>query len=185
MERDTEFLLQRLKNEGKIQAFQMQGLKEDPQAEVILNGGLVNMTKFARQQKKFGEDHGLSRVTEKLLHEQIARSTFVAQGGGERALSSQRSPTRDQRKSAGIDVGPEVSPMDGNESDQGHHTFNDQSSPFKKVNPNNFVADDEQQQTQKHLNLDQIKLLSDQRKEDELRKSVEGAKRSESANAMQ
>ena len=48
MDFDTECLLKALKDEGKIQAYRLQGTQEDPQAEVVLNGGLVNMTKFSR-----------------------------------------------------------------------------------------------------------------------------------------
>lgn len=52
IDHNTENLLNTLRDEGKIQAFKFQGTPEDPQAEVILNGGLVNMTKFTRMKKK-------------------------------------------------------------------------------------------------------------------------------------
>jgi hypothetical protein len=42
----VENLLNLLKKDGKITAFRLQGTQEDPQAEVILNGGLVSMSKY-------------------------------------------------------------------------------------------------------------------------------------------
>ena len=55
IDHNTENLLNTLRNEGRIQAFKFQGTPEDPQAEVILNGGLVNMSKFTRMKKKQDE----------------------------------------------------------------------------------------------------------------------------------
>ncbi len=69
----TQQLLIALKNEGKIQAYRLQGTREAPEAEVILNGGLVNMAKFTRIQKKNNEEHGLGRVTNQILKEQNQR----------------------------------------------------------------------------------------------------------------
>ena len=54
----------------------MQGNSDDPQAEVILNGGLLNMVKYTKMQKKNEEQHSLSRVTNQLLHEQMVRSNY-------------------------------------------------------------------------------------------------------------
>ena len=55
IDHNTENLLNTLRGEGRIQAFKFQGTPEDPQAEVILNGGLVNMSKFTRMKKKQDE----------------------------------------------------------------------------------------------------------------------------------
>ena len=55
IDHNTENLLNTLRGEGRIQAFKFQGTPDDPQAEVILNGGLVNMSKFTRMKKKQDE----------------------------------------------------------------------------------------------------------------------------------
>ena len=88
IDHNTENLLNTLRDEGKIQAFKFQGTPEDPQAEVILNGGLVNMTKFTRMKKKQEEQHGLSRVTNQLLHEQMVRMNYQTTKGMERVSSA-------------------------------------------------------------------------------------------------
>ena len=55
IDHNTENLLNTLRGEGRIQAFKFQGTPDDPQAEVILNGGLVNMSKFTRMKTKHAE----------------------------------------------------------------------------------------------------------------------------------
>ena len=55
IDHNTENLLKTLLNEGRIQAFKFQGTPEKPQAEVVLNGSLANMSKFTRTEKKRDE----------------------------------------------------------------------------------------------------------------------------------
>ena len=105
----TEKLLHSLKNEGKIQAFRMQGNSDDPQAEVILNGGLLNMIKYTKMQKKQEEQHSLSRVTNQLLHEQMVRSNYQTTKGAERVNSASpdsRSPRINKQNYVGSGLKP-------------------------------------------------------------------------------
>lgn len=83
VDRNTQSLLNALRNEGRIEDFSMVGTAMDPQAEVILNGGLTNMTKFLKLQKKQDENQSLSRVTNQLLHEQLARQNYKTVQGME------------------------------------------------------------------------------------------------------
>lgn len=88
IDNQTINLLDALKVEGKIQAYQLVGNQADPQAEVILNGGLVDMAKFTRMKKKLNEDHALSKMTNQLLHEQYQRSIYQTMASVQRINSA-------------------------------------------------------------------------------------------------
>ena len=94
----------------------MQGNSDDPQAEVILNGGLLNMIKYTKMQKKKEEQHSLSRVTNQLLHEQMVRSNYATTKGVER-VNSASPDTRSPRINKQNYVGSGLKPSSNNGSD--------------------------------------------------------------------
>ena len=132
-------MLDALKVEGKIQAYQLVGNEADPQAEVILNGGLVDMAKYTRMKKKVNEDHALSKMTNQLLHEQYQRSIYQTMASVQRLNSASpmsRSPKPQQQNYVGMHLlAPSASGMTNSDyyGEKDFKTFQEQHSPIHKA----------------------------------------------------
>ena len=116
----------------------MQGTAMDPQAEVILNGGLLNMSKFTNMKKKQVEARGLAQVTTQLLQEQATRQNYQTVEGlnrmsMEHGNEQSPSPNRFDQDFYGPTSGKAASSM---RDDQSEHRMDDRNkSPRVELDP--------------------------------------------------
>jgi len=171
IDRQTINLLDALKVEGKIQAYQLIGNQADLQAEVILNGGLVDMAKFTRMKKKLNEDHALSKMTNQLLHEQYQRSIYQTMASVQRINSASplsRSPPPKKQNYVGMHLlAPSASGVTNSDyyGEKDFKTFQEQHSPIHKAKEQRAAS--RASNTSPRVDLDELMRVSQSRMQEE------------------